>query len=50
MVTLRTTSVRKALYREVAEGEGMRLSEWIRLLADRRVRQQTQRVSSQDAR
>ena len=50
MVTLRLTSVRKALYREVAADEGMRLSEWLRLLADHRVMQRTQEVSSQDAR
>jgi hypothetical protein len=33
----RSTSARKTLYRETAESEGMRLSEWLRWLADRRV-------------
>ena len=46
-VTLRTTSGRKAVYREVAADEGMRLSEWLRVLADRRVTQQrTQEVEN----
>ena len=50
MVTLRLTTARKALYGEVAADEGMRLSEWLRLLADHRVMQRTQEVSSQDIR
>ena len=33
----RTTPARKALYREVAAAEGLRLSDWLRRLADRRV-------------
>ena len=46
MVVLRTTDVRKAMYREVAADEGMRLSEWFRLLADHRVMQRTQEVGN----
>ena len=33
----RTTLVRKRLYQQMAETEGLRLSEWLRRLADRRV-------------
>ena len=44
MVTVRLSPVRKALYRELAAEEGLRLSEWIRLLADYRVMQRTQGI------
>ncbi len=43
MLTVRCTPTRKALYREVAAAEGLRLSEWLRLLADHRVMQQSVR-------
>lgn len=36
-VAFRTTPQRKTLYRQTAESEGVRISEWLRRLADRRV-------------
>lgn len=36
-IVLRTTESRKSAYREQAAADGMRLSEWIRRLADRRL-------------
>ena len=37
LVGFRTTPARKVLYREVAEAQGIRVSEWLRRLADQRV-------------
>lgn len=37
LVATRATPSRKALYQEQAAREGMRLSEWLRWLAERRV-------------
>lgn len=39
VVGVRTTSERKALYREYAEREGMQLADWLRYLADQRIAQ-----------
>jgi hypothetical protein len=36
-VGMRVTPVKRALYRQVAEQEGLRLSAWLRTLADRQV-------------
>ena len=36
-IGLRTTTARKELWRKMAAREGLRLSEWLRKLADRRV-------------
>ena len=40
-VYLRETRGRKAMWMEAATRDGKRLSEWLRALADRRVREQT---------
>lgn len=40
-VGVRTTPARKELWREVAAQEGLRLSEWMRRLAERRVAELT---------
>jgi hypothetical protein len=37
VTSIRTTLGRKDRYREAAESEGRRLSEWLRWLADRRL-------------
>jgi hypothetical protein len=37
VITLRVTSGRKALYRDLAARDGFRLSEWLRRLADKRM-------------
>ena len=39
VVATRVTPPRKALYQETAAREGMRLSEWLRALAELRVRE-----------
>jgi hypothetical protein len=39
LVGTRTTAAHKALYLEQASRDGMRLSEWVRWLAERRVRE-----------
>ena len=37
LLAFRTTVVRKTLYEQMAESEGVRISEWFRMLADARV-------------
>jgi uncharacterized protein YqcC (DUF446 family) len=39
IVATRATPARKALYSEQAARDGMRLAEWLRWLAERRVRE-----------
>ena len=46
MVATRVTRSRKALYESVAHSEGVRLSEWLRRVADRRVRELAQRETA----
>ena len=41
LIGARATPARKALYVELAAREGLRLSEWLRQLAERRVRELT---------
>ena len=43
MVGFRTTPARKTMYREVAESQGVRMSEWLRRLAEDGVAEQTRR-------
>ena len=47
MVGFRTTPVMKTLYREVAESQGVRISEWLRRLADQRVAELTRREADE---
>ena len=37
LLAFRTTLTRKTLYEQMAESEGVRMSEWLRMLADARV-------------
>jgi hypothetical protein len=46
MVATRVTRARKVLYEQVAHSEGVRVSEWLRRLADRRVNEIAQRETA----
>lgn len=45
-INIRVTPARKAMYREQAAAEGMRLSEWLRRLADQRLAEVASRERS----
>lgn len=45
IVTMRLTPARKATYRTIAALDGLRLSEWLRTLAERRIAELETRYS-----